>query len=331
MTTSPELKLDYGHPSQTIPLLTLAVGILLASTSSIFIRFAQQEAASIVIASYRMLFATLILLPFALTRYRTEFASHAPRQWLLTIIAGVFLGAHFGTWISSLAYTSVASSVVLVQTSPLFVMLLSPLLLGEKPARRAMIGLMLALTGGLVIAVSDVCGLPLDAGCLNLSSPLTEGSALIGDGLAIAGAITGGLYLLVGRSVRKSMPLMPYITVVYGVAALTLLLVALINRLAFTGYSPRTYLWLLLLALFPQLLAHSIYNWSLKYLPATTVSLSLLGEPVAAAILAYLFLNETLPALRWVGAIMIFAGIALALIRSNQALQAAPEIDTIEG
>ena len=326
-TLEPDKQLEKQKPLP--PLAILTVGILSASTSSIFIRFAQQEASSIVIASYRLLFATLILLPWALIRYRKEFTRHQTREWVLTITAGIFLAAHFGTWISSLAFTNVTSSVVLVQTAPIFVMLLSPLFLREKPTRRALFGLALALSGSLAIAISDSCNLPLDRSCLQLSS-VTQGTALKGDLLALAGAITGAVYMMVGRSIRKTMALIPYITVVYGAAAVALLLVALLGHLPLSGYSSRTYLWLLLLALFPQLLAHSSYNWVLKYLPATTVSLSLLGEPVSAAILAYFFLNETLPPLRWLGALVVFAGIALALIESKNTLQPKPEIDTIE-
>ena len=265
----------------------------------------------------------LILLPWALARYRPDFARLQPRDWLLMITSGVFLAAHFGTWISSLAYTSVTSSVVLVQTSPLFVMLLSPLILGEKSTKRALTGLLLALLGGLAIAISDSCSLPLEFHCLRISSIISS-TAIKGDLLALAGAITGALYLMLGRSTRKSIALIPYITLVYGVSSIALLVIAIFGRLPLTGYSPSTYLWLLLLALFPQLLAHSSYNWALKYLPATKVSLSLLGEPVSAAILAYLLLDEALPPLRWIGAIVVVAGIALALIGPEKALQPEP-------
>ena len=269
----------------------------------------------------------LVLLPWTLFRYWADLCRLQRRDWLLTLTAGIFLAAHFGTWISSLAFTNVTSSVVLVQTSPLFVMLLSPLVLGEKPTRRALIGLLLALLGSLAIATSDSCSLPLQLRCLQMLS--INDSALKGDFLALLGAITGALYMMLGRSARKTIALIPYITVVYGVSSIVLLVAAIISRLPLTGFSPNVYLWFILLALFPQLLAHSSYNWALKYLPATTVSLSLLGEPVSAAILAYVLLQEGLPPLRWIGAIVVVAGISLALLGPGQALQPEPEVDTI--
>jgi drug/metabolite transporter (DMT)-like permease len=312
-----------------LPLITILIGgVLSASTSSIFIRFAQVEVHSIVIASYRLAIAAIILLPWALIRYREDLRHLGSQQWIRTLLAGSFLGLHFGTWISSLAFTSVASSVVLVQTTPIFVMLLSPLILGEKPSGRAVMGLIVALMGSLAIGISDSCSSPFEPGCFAIFSNANS-TALKGDLLALAGALSGALYLLIGRTVRKTIPLIPYITLVYAIAAISLWSVALTTRLSITGFSSKMYLWFLLLAIFPQLLAHSSYNWALKYLPATMVSLSLLGEPVSATILAYLILNERLSTLRWIGAVIVLVGIALAVIHPKQTLQPAPGIDTI--
>jgi drug/metabolite transporter (DMT)-like permease len=322
------LNSNHDQPTPVPPIVILIAGVLSASTSSIFIRFAQEEVHSIVIASYRMAIATVILLPWALTRYRSDLRRLGTRQWAMTLLAGLCLGLHFGTWISSLAFTSVASSVVLVQTTPIFVMLLSPLILGEKPSGRAVVGLFVALLGSLAIGISDSCSSPFEPNCIaTLSS--ANSTALRGDLLALAGALTGALYLLIGRSVRKTIPLIPYITLVYGIAAISLWSVALSIRLPIMGFSSPMYLWFLLLAIFPQLLAHSSYNWALKYLPAMLVSLSLLGEPVSATLLAYLFLGERLSSLRWIGAIIVLAGIALAVIYPKRTLQPAPGIDTI--
>ncbi len=317
------------RPSMS-PLALLAVGILAASSSSIFIRFALVEVPSLVIASYRLAIASLLLLPLALARYASDFTRLQARQWLQMISAGIFLGVHFGTWISSLEFTSVTSSVVLVQTTPIFVMLLSPLLLREKPSTATLLGLLLAIFGSLAIAISDTCSLSIDRACLlELTNPSTN--AVKGDLLALSGAIAGAIYIMLGRAIRTSMRLIPYITSIYAVAALTLLSTTIYARLPLTGYSPRMYLWFLLLALFPQLLAHSIYNWALRYLPATSVSLSLLGEPVAAAILAYLILGESLPVMRWVGAVIVLSGIAAALYKPKKALPGNTKIDKMQG
>ncbi len=316
-------------PPRFPPLLILLIGILCASTSSLFIRFAQQEAASIVIAMYRMVIATALLLPWTLLQQYKIFTRLSLREWLLSALAGIFLGAHFGTWISSLEYTSVTSSVVLVQTTPVFVMILSPLFLHEKPTYLGLIGLFMALVGSLAIAVSESCALPLDISCFDLTTNTNE-LALKGDLLAVAGAFTGALYLIIGRKVRSSMPLMPYITLVYGVAAVTLVIAVIIGEEPYRGFSTVTYGWFFLLAIIPQLFAHSSYNWSLRFLPASTVSLCLLGEPVAATILAYFILFESLPPIRWIGALIVLIGIVLSVLGRKKILQPAAEVDTIQ-
>jgi drug/metabolite transporter (DMT)-like permease len=137
--------------------------------------------------------------------------------------------------------------------------------------------------------------------------------------------------MILGRANRGKVELIPYITIVYGSAALTLLMVAFILRLPLIGYAPTTYLWFLLLAVFPQLLAHSSYNWALRYLPASSVSLTLLGEPVAAALLAYFLLGESLPVLRLLGAFLILGGVSFAISQPARPSQVRSEVDTMRG
>ena len=155
----------------------LALGVLAASFSSIFIRLAQSEASSLVISAYRLALATLLLSPILLFRYRGEVRSLARNDTRLSLVAGLFLALHLGTWITSLEYTSVASSVVLVQTTPLMVAALSPLLLGEPISRYLMIGLLIAALGSLIVGISDACGAE---GCLQLDE-LFRGTAVRGD------------------------------------------------------------------------------------------------------------------------------------------------------
>jgi drug/metabolite transporter (DMT)-like permease len=298
------------------PTAALLLGILAASTSSIFVRFAQVEASSLVIAAARMIFATLILLPIFLVSQRRNPHHYSAREVRFGLLAGGFLALHFATWITSLEFTSVASSVALVQTSPLFVAALSPLLLREFPARSVILGMLIALTGSLFIAVGDACFQAGNFACPPLADFVT-GGALKGDLLALAGALTGALYLIFGREIRSAVPLIPYIFLVYGTAASGLLFAVLLTGQNLVAYSPATFLWFLLLALVPQLFAHSTYNWALAYLPATVVSVSLLGEPVAATILAVLFLNEIPSGWRIVGAILVIIGIAISILQSS--------------
>lgn len=297
-----------NQPATTPPGLVLAVGVVVASSSSILIRFVQPEVSSLVIAAYRMGIASLLLAPIVLLRHRRELSRIGRADLLLVMLAGGLLAAHFATWITSLEYTSVASSVVLVQTNPLFVALLSPWLLKERVSGPVFVGLALSLVGSLLVGFSDACtGLP----CPEIADSLS-GSALRGDVLALAGGIAGAGYVMIGRRVRPRVALMPYVGLAYSVAAVVLAVAAIGSRQPLAGFSTVNLLWLLLLALGPQIIAHSSYNWALRYLPASVVSLTLLGEPVGSTLLAYLILEEQPPLLRLVGGGLILAGIAVA-------------------
>lgn len=297
--------------------VSLSVAILAVSTSSIFIRFAQTDGApSLVIAALRLTFATLLLAPLALTRHRAELISLTPGQILLGGFSGVFLAAHFATWISSLEYTSVASSVVFVSTGPLWVALLSPMLLNERLTRAAILGLGLAILGGTVIGLSDACVLQNGLQCPQLDKVL-QGRAMWGNFLALNGAwaVTG--YLIIGRKLRAGMSLMPYIFLVYGMAAVTLVVIMLAAGESPFGYETKTYGWIFLLAAVPQLIGHSTYNWLLKRLSATLVAITTLAEPVGSAILAYVILKETPRGAVMIGGLTILAGIYLAIRQSR--------------
>jgi drug/metabolite transporter (DMT)-like permease len=308
---------SHSHNEPDIPpAVGLVLAILAASTASILIRFAQADAPSLVIAVYRLCIATLILTPVLLSRYRNDLSAMTKREVSLTLISGVFLSVHFATWITSLEYTSVASSVVLVQTAPLFVALLSPLILGEWPSRSIVVGLLLALIGSLIIGLSDACSWDEGLRCPSLTSFLGR-SAIKGDLLALAGAAAGAGYFMIGRRVRRTVTLLPYICLTYGAASVVLIILMLRAGHAPFGYSPQTYLWFLLLGLIPQLFAHSTYNWALRYLSAALVSISQLGEPVSSTILAYIILREAPTPLRIVGAVIILTGIGVASLRQT--------------
>ncbi len=295
------------------PTIVLTVGVVASSTASIFIRFAQSEAPSLVIAAYRLCLATLILLPVLLSRHRSDLRDMSRGDAAFSIGSGIFLSIHFATWISSLEYTSVASSVVLVQTAPLFVTLLAPILLHERPTKIILIGLCLTLLGSVVVGASDLCTYAEGFRCPSLHE-LFKGPAVKGDLLALAGAFAAAGYLLIGRVVRKRLALIPYITLTYGTAACVLIALMFLRGHQPFGYSPITYIWFILLALLPQLLAHSTYNWALRYLPAAVVSLTLLGEPVGSTILAYFFLSEIPTLLKLAGAVLILVGLSIVAL-----------------
>jgi drug/metabolite transporter (DMT)-like permease len=299
------------HKPVISPLLGIAFGILAVSTASIFIRFAQQHAPSLVIAAYRLAIATLVLAPFALRRRNELRQLDRSGKWL-AVLSGIFLAVHFATWITSLAYTSVASSVVLVTTTPLFVALFSPFTLKEPLSRLAGLGMLAALAGGVTVGLSDTCTLQ---GWQISCPPLAEfvrGKAFWGDLLALAGAVAAAGYVIIGRRLRLRLSLVSYVFAVYGTAAVVLVLLMFLSGQKPWGYPAETYLWFALLALIPQLIGHSTFNWALGYLSAAFVSITLLGEPIGSTILAYLVLDERPTILKMIGAILIFAGILIA-------------------
>jgi drug/metabolite transporter (DMT)-like permease len=294
------------------PLFVLGFGILAVSSASIFVRYAQETAPSLVIAAWRLSLAALILTPLTLRRDRPVLRALRREELTLALFSGLFLALHFATWISSLEFTTVASSAVLVTTTPLWVALVSPLFLKEPITRPILTGMLLALVGGMIIGLSDTCtwqGGSLVCPGLN---EMVHGRAFLGDILALAGAIFAAAYVIIGRKLRGNMTLLSYIFLVYGAAAIVLVGMMLLARKPAFGYPPITYLWFLLLAIFPQLLGHSSFNWALKYVSAAFVAVTLLGEPIGATILAYFLLDEAPTAIKVFGAILILTGILIA-------------------
>ncbi len=294
------------------PLLVLAFGILAVSTASILVRYAQEEAPSLVIAAWRLSLAAIILAPLALTRDRTVLRALQRNEIALALLAGLFLALHFATWISSLEFTTVASSAVLVTTTPLWVALVSPIFLKEPITRPVMVGMILALIGGITIGLSDTCIWQSGALVCPDLGEMVRGRAFMGDLLALAGAMFAAAYVIIGRKLRVNITLLSYIFLVYGAAAILLVILMLFTGGSAFGYPPITYLWFLLLALIPQLLGHSSFNWALKYVSAAYVSITLLGEPIGATILAYFLLDEAPTTVKVFGAILILAGIFIA-------------------
>ena len=289
----------------------LLIAIIAVSTASLFIRFAQAEGApSLVIAAVRLTIATLILAPIAFLRHRVELGNLTCRDLILGNFSGSFLAIHFATWISSLEYTSVASSVVFVSTGPLWVAILSPLLLNERLTGVAIVGLGLALFGGTVIGLSDTCVWNNGLQCPELSQ-IMQGRAMWGNFLALCGALAVSGYLIIGRKLRAKMSLIPYIFLVYGISAIVLNIFMFASKQTPFGYSPTAYGWIFLLAVIPQLIGHSTFNWLLKYLSATLVAVTTLSEPIGSAVLAYIFLKETPRPATVVGGVFILIGIYL--------------------
>jgi len=266
------------------PWLVLSVGVFAISTGAIFARMA--DAPALVIAAYRTGLASFFLLPFTAAGTLREARGLSRKDLLTVVLSGGFLALHFAAWISSLFYTTVASSVVIVNATPLWTGLLSPMLTGDPFSSRLKKGLLLALPGGVIIGW--------------------------GDFLALLGSFFAALYILFGRRVRPRMSLTGYVTLNYGTSALVLWAIVAAMGLPPSGYSGTTWAAFFLMALVPQILGHSSYNWALRWLSGGTVALCLLGEPIGSTILAALFLSEPVTLGKAAGGALILAGIFIA-------------------
>ena len=293
-----------------IALSVIAVGVLAVSAAAIFIRLA--DAPALAIAFWRNALGALVLLPLAL--YRRE-AFPQGRVLRVGIASGVALGAHFGLWISSLDYTSVAASVVLVCTQPVFVVILAYLVFGERTSPLSFFGIMISL-GGTVVIASDV----------------SVGSAtFFGNTLALLGAIAAAVYVLIGRSLRTTgVGVLPYSIVVYASASATLVPAALYQGVSLWGYSGETWFWMWIVTLGPQILGHTVFNWALRYVEASIVSGTILAEPVVSALLAWLILSEKPGLATLLGGAIILLGLFL-LLRGYRVLRGknAPPIEPV--
>jgi len=306
---------DTQTKSNTYYLVTLFIGILAVSTASIFIRFAQSEVPSLVIAAGRMFISTLVMFPFAYASWKKKRFTISGKNLAILFAAGAFLGLHFATWITSLEFTSVASSVVLVTTAPLWVALFSPLLLKERMTKQVVFGLVISLSGSIIVSMSGACSTTGGQLTCTMLQGFWTGQNAIGNLLAFAGALLSAGYLIAGRKVRGMVDLPIYTFIVYGSASIILLILVAISGEKVTGYSTLSYLWILALALIPQSIGHTAFNWALKFLPAAYVSIALLGEPVGTVILAALLLRETPTFLELLGGLLILTGITVATQR----------------
>jgi len=286
------------------PYLALAVGMIAVSSSAILIAFARRQGVpAIAIAALRMAFSAAALAPFVLARSRFELLRLPLGDIALAAGSGALLALHFAFWISSLDYTSVMSSVVLVSTNPLFVALASVALLRESVSRWTVLGIAVAIAGGVIVGLSDL--------------GQASGSSLKGDILALLGAVAASGYLLIGRHLRQRVSLLPYVGIAYSSAAVVLFLIALASGTPLLGYSLPGYALVGLLAAGPQLIGHTSYNWALKHVSAVFVTVTLLAEPVGATLLAIPLLAEVPSTVRLLGGGLILAGIWLAARGEN--------------
>ncbi|EEL40420.1 Transporter, Drug/metabolite exporter [Bacillus toyonensis] len=278
----------------------LFFGVFALSTSAIFVKLADAPAA--IIAFYRLLFATVILLPLLLfnKRNRNELKTLSKKQWGFGFLSGLFLAGHYVLWFESLQYTSVASSTVIVTLQPLFSMIGGYFLFKERFTKGAVIGCLIAISGSIVIGWQDF---------------QISGDALYGDILAFmaAGIITA--YFFISQHIRKDLSLIPYSVISYGSSACFLGIFAYMQQQSFIHYATQTWLSFIGLAFIATILGQTIFNWLLKWMSATVISMSILGETIGTCVLAYFILSETITLQQALGISIIFIGLTLFLLQ----------------
>ncbi|BAU28426.1 drug/metabolite transporter (DMT)-like permease [Aneurinibacillus soli] len=291
-----------------ISYVSLFFGVFALSTSAIFVKLA--DAPVTITAFYRMFFATVMLLPFLLVnrKNRKELCSLSKKHWGLGLLSGVFLAVHYVLWFESLQYTSVASSTVIVTLQPLFSMAGGYFLFKERFSKGAIIGCFLAISGSIVIGCKDF---------------QISGQALFGDILAFisAGVITA--YFFIGQHVRKMLSLIPYSIIGYASSALFLSILAFSQQTSFVDYSTQTWLVFIGLAFVATILGQTIFNWLLKWLSTSVISMSILGETIGTCILAYFILDEVVSFQQGIGIALILIGLVVFLLqqRNNKSMK----------
>mgnify|MGYP000383302136 CR=1 FL=1 len=278
------------------PVGALVVAVLAVSTSAILVRWS--EAPSTVKALYRVVFMTALVAPVAVGRSRESFREIGRRDLLVAAAAGAALALHFAAWFESLEFTTVAASVTLVQSQPLFVAAGAALFLRERVTRLTVLGILVAVVGVGIMSAGE-------ADAAGASDPL------VGNTLAVVGAVAAAGYVLAGRSLRQRISLFPYVTVVYAACATVLFGVVLAQGHPLLAYPPREWLLFLGMAVGPGLFGHTVVNWALEHLESSLVSVSLLGEPVGSTLLALWLLAEVPGPWTVVGGAVVLGGIYL--------------------
>jgi len=281
--------------------LTLLVATFAVSWAAILIKLTGAE--PLPTAFYRMAIASLFLLFPALPKLRWSLKTLTSHEKLLLLFSGLALGFHFASWVTSLFYTTISNSVLIVATQPVFVLVMEVIFFKQAIRARAVIGMIIAVLGIAVISQGD----------FSLGREY-----IIGDILALMGAIFAAIYLIIGRKLRTKLDNISYIFPVYAIAAIVLLIMSIYNGENLTDYSPNTWLIFLLLALVPTVVGHSLYNWLLKYVPAHKVAMTILGEPIGATLLAIPFFGQIPGKWTIIGGLMILSGIFIVLKRRNK-------------
>lgn len=294
----------------------LAIGIVAVSMAAILIRLANDAAFitgvgfSLVLAASRLILAAIILLPTwtSITKQK-----HSKTAYFYAIAAGLTLALHFAFWITSLSYTSIAQSTVLVTTNPIWVPVFSWIAYREKITKITLLGILIAFAGGVLVALSDQTS-------NNYTNPL------LGNFLALIGAVTVSLYFLLGREAQnRGLSTRDYSTITYTAAAVILLPLPLFFGAGYAGYPSEVYLYIILMAIFPQLIGHTSFNWVIRWITPTLVSLTILFEPIVASFFGYLIFGEMPSNIVLLGGLILLVGVAVAVIGTRNPIASEPD------
>lgn len=305
MSIKNALKIDW---EKVIPSLKLIIAISAISTASILIRVAQVNLSTIVIATWRLVISSIILLPIQFRKKIKETQKLNSFSFSIALLSGILLGLHFLSWIYSLSLTSVASSVVLVTTTPIWVALLSPFFLNESVNKKFILGLVISIIGIVLITYGPMLS-NQDIFRLNPRSLVNIFNYASGNFFALLGAFSAAGYMIAGRFLREKLSTISYISLVYSIAAVFLVFISIYLHAPLFRVNISGAVLLLLIALIPQVVGHSLINAALGSLPAALVSIAIMGEPVGSTVLALIFLHEAPSAAEWVGFIVILVGI----------------------
>lgn len=284
------------------PYIAVVIGVIALSTPAILVKLSHNTPASI-LANYRLFFAALLMAPYVLIRYRKQFYILKIKDWLLMIIASIFLALHFILWFESLNYTSVASSVVLISLQPILMFIGSYLFFKERFSVGVIISIIISFFGSAIISWGDFS-------ISNLK--------LFGNLLAIGGAIAMTVYFLCGQRIRRSLSLLTYTFIVYLISSMFLGVYNMLMNHSFTQYEPRQWTIFIALAILPTFFGHTLYNWSLKWLSNSRISMAIVFQPICATLLAYLILGEIVTYTQWLGGTVFIFGLFLFVMSTSR-------------
>lgn len=280
-------------------------GTFFTSLSSILIRFSQAPA--LVISAYRMVFTIFMLFIPVMMNQRSEFKQITKKEYLLCILSGIFLALHYAAWITSIKLTTVANSTILVSCSPIFVALLNYFIIHERISRKMSFGILLSLAGTIIIAMGS-----FEDKATNM---------MLGNTLAFLGAVFMAGYLVIGGIVRQNISAGVYVFIVYSVSAIVLFAMCIVSNTPLYPYSPKEFLIFLGLAFFCTILGHTVYNYMVKYVSSTLISVSTLTEPIFASLMAMIIFKEFPSIFTLIGGAIIIAGILYYLLCQNKEIK----------